>query len=220
MDKHAQLWNQYQHLTDEIKAADSQNFQILGVVIAAVVAILNAGLANSDPATRFWMLLSGYILTYPARRLFAGNQARIWRIATYMRVFMEPEFEHVRWQTRLYNRSQLVPARDRGTLSSRIVGYELGIFATLNAVVAVALAAGALMSASAALAAWVRGWSGVALPPAALFAAGFAAIAASAVRYLVTTARLRREIERHGVVETAHLAAWSAVKDSELAASA
>lgn len=96
MDKQTQIWNEHQHLQDEIRAADSLNYQILGIVVGAVAAILTAGFSKVDSGLRFFIFLCVYVVTIPGYRLLQGNRRRIWRINTYIRTFIEPEFEYIK----------------------------------------------------------------------------------------------------------------------------
>lgn len=105
VDEKQLLWNQYQQLSDEIKAADALNYQIVGVVVAACVALLNAAFSsNKSSEDRCWIMLTVYAVTIPRRFLLEVARTRIWRVASYLEVFVEPDLQPNKWQTRLNRR--------------------------------------------------------------------------------------------------------------------
>lgn len=131
--KERQLWNEYQMLREEIKSADALNYQILGVVVAASVAILTAGFKEAQLLTRLCIFVSVYAVTFSAYRLLCGNRVRIWRISTYMRKFLEPELKYLNWETRVsVQREKVVEQRAKDTLSSLIGKNEWVIIFLLN----------------------------------------------------------------------------------------
>ena len=85
MDKDTQLWNEYESLRDEIRSADSLNYQITGIVVAAVATLLTTGFTQADATIRLFVFLCAYIVTIPGYRLLQGNRRRTWRISTYLR---------------------------------------------------------------------------------------------------------------------------------------
>ena len=48
MESQAQLWNQYQNLREEIRGADSLNYQIMGIIVGAVAALLTTAIKEGD----------------------------------------------------------------------------------------------------------------------------------------------------------------------------
>ena len=101
MERTIQLWNQYQNLREEIRGADALNYQIMGIVVGAAAALLTAALKEDNPLARSLIFMCVYVVTFPGYRLLWGNRLRIWRISTYLRVFIEPELDCVQWETRL-----------------------------------------------------------------------------------------------------------------------
>lgn len=101
MDDSSGSMKLYDLLTQEIQTAENQTYQIVSVGIGAVAAILAAGFNQSNHVLRFFMFLTAYLIIIPMIRLLKGNRSRIWRIATYMQVFLEPELSDVKWQTHL-----------------------------------------------------------------------------------------------------------------------
>jgi hypothetical protein len=85
----------------KIKDTDTLNYQIMGVMIAAIVALVNAAFGKISSDDRCWILLSVYAVTVPGRFLIEVARARIWRIASYLEIFLEPEMPLVKWQQRL-----------------------------------------------------------------------------------------------------------------------
>ncbi|MDQ3707566.1 MAG: hypothetical protein M3437_20525 [Chloroflexota bacterium] len=141
MDKQTQVWNHYLTLRDEIMRADSLNYQIIGIVIAAVAAILNASFNFQDAFARLLALLSVYVVTVPAYSLLRGNRHRIWRISTYISTFLEPELDHVKWESRLDQQAALVRLSTQNKKKPRwiprttfITGNELMIIILLNTI--------------------------------------------------------------------------------------
>lgn len=93
MDETTQLWNAYSDLRSEIKAADSLNYQILGIMVAAVTALLAAGFKDIHHLNGLLIITCVYAITSPAYALLRGNRRRIWRISTYLRIFVEPKIQ-------------------------------------------------------------------------------------------------------------------------------
>jgi hypothetical protein len=133
MDKETQLWNEYQNLRSEILQANNLNYQILAGVIAVTGAILVAGFDNHESSQQFWVFLCIYAVTFPAYRLLCGNHRRIWRISTYICVFLEPEFDFINWETRL-DKARQIANPNPNTLSSNIMGHEFLVIFFLNSV--------------------------------------------------------------------------------------
>jgi hypothetical protein len=133
MDKETQLWNEYQNLRSEILQANNLNYQILAGVIAVTGAILVAGFNNHNSPQQFFIFLCIYAVTFPAYRLLCGNHRRIWRISTYICVFLEPEFDFINWETRLDKARQLANSNPN-TLSSNLLKNEFLVIFLLNSV--------------------------------------------------------------------------------------
>jgi hypothetical protein len=101
MDEHTQLWNEYESLRNEIKDADSLNYQVLGIMVAAVAVLITTGIkTNGCWLESLLIILCVYVVTIPAYAIMKGNRRRIWRISTYLRVFIEPNL-FAKWETRL-----------------------------------------------------------------------------------------------------------------------
>jgi hypothetical protein len=133
MDKETQLWNEYQNLRCEILQANNLNYQILAGVIAVTGAILVAGFNNYNSPQQFFIFLCIYAVTFPVYRLLCGNHRRIWRISTYICVFLEPEFDFINWETRLDKARQLANLNPN-TLSSNLLRNEFLVIFLLNSV--------------------------------------------------------------------------------------
>jgi hypothetical protein len=133
MEKEEQLLKEYQNLRDEIRGADSLNYQILGIVVGAVAAILTTGFTQTDASIRLLIFLCIYVVTLPGYRLLKGNRRRVWRISTYMRVFLEPELKFMRWETRLdQQRRKILDEAERQFFSSLVGTNEWIIVSMLN----------------------------------------------------------------------------------------
>jgi|ERR1700752_3588500 uncharacterized membrane protein len=117
-NKEDQLWKEYAMLREEIKSADTLKYQITGIAVGAVGAILVASFNQSNFLVRSLVALCAYIVTIPAYEMLIGNMRRTWRITTYMRVFLEADgaLDYIRWETRMS--AQREKAKDRTAQSS------------------------------------------------------------------------------------------------------
>ena len=184
-DEKQLLWNHYQQLSDEIKSADTLNYQIIGVVVAASVALLNAAFGRSSLEDRCWILFSVYAVTIPGRFLLQVARTRIWRVASYLEIFVEPRLNVVRWQQRLNRRTKLTPLR------TNIIRTEFSLLSGLDIV------AGALVIASA---------SGIAEPTREYFTGGAIVFMAHAV-FRACTAQAR--FDRLGQIHRENREIWA-----------
>ncbi|HQU85521.1 MAG TPA: hypothetical protein PKY59_20470 [Pyrinomonadaceae bacterium] len=135
-----QLLKEYLMLRDEIKSADTLRYQILGIMVTAVSAILVASFNQSDFIARSLIALCAYIITIPSFSLLVGNMRRTWRITTYMRVFLESKdaIEFIRWETRLSKqRANTINKKSLANFSSHIMNYEWLLVTLLNLLAAV-----------------------------------------------------------------------------------
>jgi hypothetical protein len=101
MESNGELLKVYELLTQEIQTAEAQTYQLVSIGAGAVAAILAAGFNQQDDVLRLFMFLTPYLIIFPVIRLLSGNRSRIWRIATYMQVYLESELPSVKWQTHL-----------------------------------------------------------------------------------------------------------------------
>ena len=99
MDEIMQLHSEYIRLRDEIMQADSRNYQVLGVMVAGVAAIFAAAFSKGDKPSL--VILVVYIVTILGYRMQCANRKRIWRLSTYMRVFLEKKLLYTKWETRI-----------------------------------------------------------------------------------------------------------------------
>src|SRR6478736_3333078 len=91
---------EYNSLRAEIQAADSLNYQIKFITIGAVGAILST--ASTQPiVTALFMCVLAYVVIFLSYGLLCGNRRRIWRMATYLEVFLEPELGGDGWEIRV-----------------------------------------------------------------------------------------------------------------------
>jgi hypothetical protein len=200
MDKGTQLWHEYQTLRDEMKGADSLNYQIIGIVVGAVVALLTTGFKETNPGSRLFIFFSIYVVTVPGLRLLQGNRRRIWRISTYMRVFLEPQLQFINWETRLDRQRQHAQGEtERQHYSSLAITNEWFIISMLNIAAFVAIFWGLIqMNASIAL---------------KLF--GIIAIALANWWRLYKTYAQEKEFRRLGRIEQSFLKSWLEIRESE-----
>ena len=207
MDHAAQPLKLYELLTQEIQAAESQTYQVVSVGAGAIAAILAAGFNQRDHVLRLFMFLTSYLIIFPMVRLLSGNRSRIWRIATYMRVYLEPELPGVQWQTHLARSAALRPG------STFIIGSQMMIVQLATAVV------GAVVFIDLCI---LAKWTGASFLPGmgsfdgfAATAAGAAAVANGAVLWY--EARIERNSRRGGPVERSWLQSWEGLRISSSA---
>lgn len=133
MDATEQIFNEYSDLRAELRSADSLNYQIIGIMVAGVAALLTARFNASHHLHGLFITFCVYVVTFPSCQLLCGNRRRIWRISTYLRVFLEPELER-KWETRLHEQSLIARRRhnDRSRLSSNVMRNEWLIVIILN----------------------------------------------------------------------------------------
>ncbi len=139
-----QLLTEYEILRDEIRAADTQNYQILAALIGASAVIFVNAFNQDDPAMRFFTFMSLYIITIPGYGILRGNRSRTWRISTYMRVFLEPCLTGINWETRLDSQrskvkkagclTRILGEHPMQLLSSRIGTNEFFVVSSINVV--------------------------------------------------------------------------------------
>jgi hypothetical protein len=139
MDEITQLWNEYNSLREESKTADSLNYQILGIMVAAVALILTHAFSAGSWWYKLMTVLCVYIVTIPAYRLLVGNRRRIWRISTYLRVIIEPRII-AKWESRLkwQRDNEKEPAAAESDYSSHVIDNEWFIVNLVNWSAAVA----------------------------------------------------------------------------------
>jgi len=203
MDKEAQVWNEYQSLRSEVTHADSLNYQTISIVVGAAGVILTAGLNQSDPIPRSLIFLCVYIVTIPGYRLLQGNRRRIWRISTYIRTFLEPNLEFVKWETRLdSSRKKPTSENVRQGLSS-LIGMNEWFIVTMINLIAGAATTFSLMGLSSDNP--ISRWR-------IIFIAGVILIN---VWLIFITARQEKDLRRLGKVEQGFLNSWSELRDKE-----
>jgi hypothetical protein len=190
-DEKQLLWNHYQQLSEEIKAADILNYQIIGVVVAAVVALLNAAFSKASSEDRCWILMSVFAVTIPGRFLLELARRRIWRIASYLEVYIEPVLQVVKWQHRLNDK-----VVERG-LRTNSLGIEFWLIFGLD------LLAGALVIATVV---------GLDVKDGGLFMA-FALI--FVLHSLIRAIFAQRQLDRGGTVHRQCHENWEALQRKE-----
>lgn len=202
MESQTQLWNQYQNLREEIRGADSLNYQIMGIVVGAAAALLTTAIRESDPLVRSLSFMCVYVVTFPGYRLLWGNRLRIWRISTYLRTFIEPELDYVKWETRLtcQRRDREVDHAARDGFSSFASVSEWAVILLVNTIATL----GAILS--------LLGTSAVAFP------VKVGSIAVMVVINLWVTFWTRGQeiaVRREGNVENRFLRSWERIRMKE-----
>ncbi len=201
MTKAEQLWGEYQSLREEIRGADTVNFQVLGILVGAAALILTAGFGQPKPTSRLLMFLCIFAVTIPVQRFLEGNRRRVWRISTYMRVFLEGGLQHVHWETRLA--AQHVKAQERKEakkLSSWISTNEAHVILTLEGI--------AVLAALSTLSARQE-------TDLSLNVLGGAAVFLLFVARLWMVTRVEQALGRGGEVESLYLKSWKELQQLE-----
>ncbi len=133
MDKKTQLWNLYKQLKDEITLSDSRNSQIKGLLITASGLILSLGFNQENPE-RPWIILGIFVVIVPLYGMLFGNRKNIWRISTYLRTFVEPELEEIKWESRLDTQRNIASSKDRKNYSSEASAKEFDLVKYLSGI--------------------------------------------------------------------------------------
>jgi hypothetical protein len=133
MDKQTQFVTQYQDLRDDIKQTNIINNQTIGIV-------MTAGITQDNSVIRLSIFFIVYAITIPGYRFLRGNRRHIWRVSTYIRVFLEPKLEEMQWETRLdlQRKLSLENKNHRFTGSSFVNTNEWFIIFLLNTIAALA----------------------------------------------------------------------------------
>lgn len=136
----------YQSLRAEIAQADNQNYQVLGFAVAATAALVTAGVAQDTPVERSVVFALVFLVTWPCQRLLQGKRRLVWRIASYLRVVVEPHLDGVDWETHLSK----LPRNGRSArmLSTQAAYNEWLIITVLNATAGVCLIGLAVLPAA------------------------------------------------------------------------
>lgn len=131
-EKLTQLQSEYERLREEIMQADSRNYQVLGIIVAGSAALLVAAFKQGTEGPSLVALL-GYAVTIPGYGMLCANRKRIWRVSTYMRVFLETELVFTQWETRLdAQRAQAPGPKSRTALSTLAAETEWLAVALVN----------------------------------------------------------------------------------------
>jgi hypothetical protein len=133
VDRDERLSSLYSDLRAEILHADTQNYQVLAVTVAAAAALLTAGINQGNPAQRAVVFGLVYLVTWPCQRLLQGNRRRTWRISSYLRNVVEPQLDGVNWESDLSALNRTVGSQDRRRISTMVARNEWLIVTVLNA---------------------------------------------------------------------------------------
>lgn len=202
MDKQTQLWNEYQSLRSEMTQADTLNYQTMGGVVAVSASILAAGFNQVDPSLKLFVFLCVYSITIPGYRLLQGNRRRIWRISTYIRTFLEPNFEFIQWETRLEKSRRLKTTSQRQSLSSLVGTNEWFIITILDIIAGLGAVIALIQLYSASQNQWCT--------------AGIVAIVLLNILWVFNTLNQETKLRRLGTVEQNFLDSWQILAESDL----
>lgn len=205
MDRAAERLKLYELLTQEIQSAETQTYQVVSVGAGAIAAILAAGFNQRDHILRVFMFLTSYLIIFPMVRLLAGNRSRIWRIATYMRTYLEPGLPGMQWQTHLAHAAALTRS------STFIPGSQMLVVQLATAVVGVVTFLNLCMVAKWTVASFVPG--SVAFSHVAAIRACFAALANGGILWYEIS--IERQLHRGGPAEQNWLQSWEALQRTQ-----
>lgn len=132
MAEEEQLLNLYNSLRSEILHADTQNYQVLAFTVAASAALIAAGVGQSGSVQRGVIFALVYLVSWPCQRLLQGNRRRVWRVATYLRMVVEPQLKAVSWESDLASLSRRIGPAKWHRVSTRVSRNEWMIIAVLN----------------------------------------------------------------------------------------
>jgi hypothetical protein len=122
------LYRQYESLRNEIFLASSENFKLTTWMVGIIGAVMYFCIEKSFA----FGLFSVFCITYIGYEMCVGNRRRIWRIATYIRVYMEPQLkdDEIQWETRLH---EFCEKKSKTTFfNSNIIRHEFWWFNILN----------------------------------------------------------------------------------------
>jgi hypothetical protein len=193
----------YDLLTQELRDAENQIYQIVNVGSGAIAAILAAGFNQSNAVLRLFMFLTSYLIIFPMIRLIRGNRAQIWRITTYMRTYLEPELPGIKWQT------DLALSHNQKLKSSSITLSQMLVVQLATVVVGIATLIDLCLVAN-----W-RIKSLIPCPPAfnLLATTTLAAFVAVNVYLVMYERKTEKEAHRGEDIEKDYLRAWEALQN-------
>jgi|GEM_PF-2916040 hypothetical protein len=202
MDKQTQLWNEYQSLRSEMTQADTLNYQTMGGLVAVSGSILTTGFNQVDPSLKLFVFLCVYSITIPGYRLLQGNRRRIWRISTYIRTFLEPNFEFIQWETRLEKSRRLKTTSQRQSLSSLVGTNEWFIITLLDTIAGIGSVIALIQLYSSSQNLWCI--------------AGIVAVVLFNFLWVCNTLNQETKLRRLGTVEQNFLGSWQILAESDL----
>lgn len=132
------LMQLFTHLRTDIASVDSRNNQFLTLIVTATGIILTIGFNQGNPE-RPWIFLCVYVFLIPAYNILYGNRRHVWRISTYLRVFVEPNLAEVKWETRLDQLRKITKEIKYPKLSSGISFNEYRLVSGLSLIIFLAL---------------------------------------------------------------------------------
>lgn len=214
-NKEDQLWKEYAMLREEIKSADTLKYQITGIAVGAVGAILVASFNQSNLLVRSLVASCAYIVTIPAYEMLVGNMRRTWRITTYMRVFLEAEeaLSYIRWETRMSAQRGKADRTAQSSFSSLSGRNEWLLITLLNSIAAI------IALVSLGLYAWEyrKAWlvAGKTYFPMELYFSYFlvAVLLVLSIYLNIHNHRQEQDVRRGGKVEKHFYKSWLDIKN-------
>lgn len=201
----AQLSSLFFKLKDEIISIDNRNSQLLALSVTASGTIFGFGFHQDNPQ-RPWVFLCVFIVLFPAYTILLGYRRHVWRISTYLRVFVEPYLSGIKWETRLDQQKKLAGSKK---LSSGITTNEFRLLNSLSIMVFLAISVNFIQVI-------YSGKNGISDPTP--FLNYLSSIILGAILCLVFFFRSRKfakSLQRNGEVEMSFYASWLKVKNKE-----
>lgn len=100
MSRDDNLLAEYNRICAELHENFRQNQQTVGLVVAAVGVII-AGALQSSFTPKYPLYVAATAVTWGGYIWLFDSLQQLWRHATYLRVFLEPELPGINWETRL-----------------------------------------------------------------------------------------------------------------------
>lgn len=199
----AELVEIYKELKTEISDFSKINVQLVIATITATGVILSVGF-NSNVPVDLYIFFFTFLFIIPISNMVIGNRKNIWRISTYMRVFIEPNLHQIRWETRLHEQKRLIKKKDKwDVLLSKFVSSEILVFSLLSIVSCLSIVAMCYNHYS----------DGTIEDHLALGVTIVSCVILLII--LVMNYRGNKSIARGGKIEAMYFESWEAVRDAE-----
>jgi hypothetical protein len=125
------LISHYNILHTEINKAGDANHVLLYWMAGLVGGVIAFGLSNPG---NIWIFVVGFIITTFGHSVIVINRRCIWRIASYISVFVEPYLDYIKWEQRLNDSEK---KGNKADLTSWIIDHEFMYVNVLNLILCI-----------------------------------------------------------------------------------